>query len=112
MIKTLRRWLFGTQDAYIAELHDLTVKCARRCAYDFGHALQFAEGSYQTNAIINELTRRQRRWEEIFQSGNSMKDYRHSLHHKIDDQAKTISTLRALLHQHGIKDPTEPDHVF
>lgn len=109
MIKAIRRFLGGTVDSHAAELHELTIRCARRCAYDFGHALDFIDmkpNDYR-RPLVMEMQRRQQHWLALFKSGNSMKDYRSELQNEIWRQEQTINRLYKLLDDAGIADPRD-----
>lgn len=109
MIKTIRRILGGTVDAHIAETHDIMIRCARRCAYDLGHAIDMIDlkpGDYRAD-LVKHLRSTQEHWIGLFRSGNHMKDYRLYLHHELDKRARTIERLYGLLDQHKIEDPQD-----
>jgi hypothetical protein len=110
MIKTIRRILGGTVDAHVAEQHDLLIKCARRCAYDLGHAIDLIYLTGPTDHrrdLVEHLTRNQKHWIGLFKSGNHMKDYHHHLHNTIEKQEVTIDRLYRLLDEAGIEDPKD-----
>lgn len=103
MIKRLlRRWLDEpiAEDG-LAETLAITIRCARRCAYDLAHAADFIpETGFQRE--WGECYRdRADYWQSLFSSGASMKDYRLKLHTEIDDKAATIEKLRAELRALG-----------
>lgn len=87
------------------EALELSVRAARRCAYDLKHCVESLD---TVDSVTAEVYRdRARAWIALFQSGNSVKDYRHELHRTIDQQETVIEKLRAVLSEHGIEDPTK-----
>jgi len=106
MLASIRRWLGGTADAHIGELHDVLLRSARRCAYDLRHAadeivdVRVRQG-YQERAEM---------WVSIFASGNALKDYRLEWHREILQKDVEISRLRALCVANGI-DPVGPNEL-
>lgn len=102
--RMLRRWLDRpTPDDGIAETLSITVRCARRCAYDLSHALDLipeSAGRPYRN-VIEHLSRNAEHWQKLFSSGASMKDYRLSLHRVIEEQDATIKKLRTRLQALG-----------
>lgn len=109
MIKAIRRFIGGTVDAHIAETHDIMIRCARRCAYDLGHAIDMIHlqpGDYRRD-LVEHLRAAQRHWIGLFKSGNHMKDYRLHLHHELGKRNQTIERLYALLDEHKIEDPQD-----
>lgn len=86
----------------LIETLELTIRSSRRCAYDLGHASELIE-----NKEMQSLFRqRANHYVKFFQSGNSCKDYRHELHRTIDNLEIKVESLRALLKEHNIPDPT------
>jgi len=96
--RLLRRWFaFTAPEDGLAETLAITVRCARRCAYDLAHAADFIpagewERLYQARA---------RHWQQLFSSGASMKDYRLRLHDDIEARDITIEKLRNELRKLG-----------
>jgi hypothetical protein len=89
------------------ETLELTIRAARRCAYDLRHCADYVARPRGIDAeMVKMFGERADHYVALFQSGNSMKDYRHRLHHTIDEQERTIERLRELLAQHKIDDPT------
>jgi DNA polymerase III delta prime subunit len=64
------------------ETLELTIRSARRCAYDLNSA---------------EFTDRAKYWIKLFQSGNSCKDYRHELHRTILNLENANGNMAKLL---------------
>ena len=95
MIKRLlRRWLDVSQpEDGLAETLAITVRCARRCAYDLAHAADFVRDPQWERIYVERATH----WQRLFSSGASMKDYRLRLHSQIDEQEVLIERLRAAL---------------
>ncbi len=92
---SLLRWLSGN-DPYFAllEQHDLLIKCARKCAYDFRRCVDEVP---ETSKLISfGMEERAEYFIGLFQSGNSMKDFRIELISEIEE-------LKRLLHLHGIE---------
>lgn len=100
VLTSIRLWLSGTADARVFETHNILIRCARRCAYDLGHALEMIDSESHVAHIhaetIEHLRRNQRHWEMLFASGNSMKDYRLRLHHEIEAKDEMIRNFREL----------------
>lgn len=84
------------------EALELTLRSARRCAYDLRHAAEILDDQ------VMSLLFRQRadHYVKLFQSGNSMKDYRHELHRTIEDLEMKVDSLRAVLKENNVPDPT------
>lgn len=90
------------------ETLELTVRSARRCAYDLKHcadSLTVRGGRDKEMAAI--FSERAEFFVKLFQSGNSMKDYRHRLHNQIAELEAKVQTQRKLLAEHDLTDPTE-----
>lgn len=95
---SLLRWLSGN-DPYFAllEQHNLLIKTARRCAYDLKHCVDGLPA--KSNLREFGMEERANFYIGLFQSGNSMKDYRIEL-------IREIEKLEDLLKKNGInKDP-------
>jgi len=105
MIKTIRRILGGTVDAHLMEAHDIMIRCARRCAYDLGHAIDLIDN--HDDMLVQMLIRKQKHWIDLFKGGNSAKDYAVRLHDELDRADETIERLYALLDAAGIEDPKD-----
>lgn len=86
------------------ETLELTIRAARRCAYDLRHC-----AGEIANAEKSKLfSERADYYVALFQSGNACKDYRHKLHHTINELEMQLDTLRKLLVKRKIADPTTP----
>lgn len=84
------------------ELLELTIRSARRCAYDLKHAAQ----SVNDTNLAEFMQERASFFIKLFQSGSDVKDYRHKLRKKIDNLEICVDTLRAKLKEQNIEDPT------
>lgn len=95
------------------ETLEITIRTARRCAYDLKHcsdALVCSErhGRHHRDDETAQMFReRADFYVRLFQNGNSMKDYRLKLHGDLDDANDTITKLRAILAEHKLDDPTQ-----
>jgi hypothetical protein len=92
------------------ETLELTIRSARRCAYDLRHCVDCL-GMDAVSHLTGDDTRKMFRdradyFVKLFQSGNAMKDYRHQLYHEIDELERRVETLRRILKEHKIDDPT------
>lgn len=94
--RMIRRWLDEpTPEDGLAETLSITLRCARRCAYDLSHA---AEMIPRTGAPWHDRMRNKAdHWQSLFSSGTSMKDYRLKLHLDLDKSEHTVERLRAEL---------------
>lgn len=77
----------------------MTLRCARRCAYDLSHAVSSIPMD-DPMRIIYEV--RSKQWVELFQSGNAMKDYRLELHAEIEKRECALNDWSKLLKEHKI----------
>jgi hypothetical protein len=91
---------------HTVEALELTVRSARRCAYDLVHCSDALIMGRKDGEMAELFRERANHYVGLFQSGNAMKDYRHRLHDQIEEQERTIERLRALLAEHKIDDPT------
>ena len=98
MSKSVHKELFDEA----VETLELTIRSARRCAYDLRHAAEMLEDR-ETSIMFRE---RADHYVKLFQSGNSMKDYRHGLHRTIDSLEIKVDSLKAILKEHNIPDST------
>jgi len=62
--------------------YEILIRAARRCAYDLCHAVDSIPSD---DFSAPELRERAHRWRVLFAKGNPGKDYRNTLHHRIDD---------------------------
>ena len=105
--KQLIKFLHRKDDrAELFEQYTLILKAARRCAYDLKHA---DHDVWRVTRKPSGYHERSLMWLEIFEPTGA-KDYRHKLHHKIDDLHSTIARLNALCEENGI-DPIDPDAI-
>lgn len=84
------------------EILELTIRAARRCAYDLKHAAEMVKDKYFTDIFRDNA----QHYVKLFQSGNECKDYRHRLHRTISEHEITIERLRKVLEENKIEDPT------
>ena len=105
MIKRLIRRLLDepTPEDGLAETLAITIRCARRCAYDLSHAADMIP--YEPGHFFAPWHKRMQdkasHWQSLFSSGASMKDYRLKLHQEIDRQEEVIRKLRLKLVECG-----------
>jgi hypothetical protein len=96
------------QDAI--ETLELTIRSARRCAYDLRHCADSLSLNRPRSASDSEMAKlfsdRADFFVKLFQSGNAMKDYRHSLYEQISGLEFNLAQLRGILAKHKIADPT------
>lgn len=85
------------------ETLELTIRAARRCAYDYRHCANDVRDKERRKLYLE----RSDYYVDLFQSGNSCKDYRHKLHQTIDELEMRVDRLRDVLKKAGIADPTE-----
>lgn len=81
-----------------AELLEIIVKAARRCAYDLEHAADQIIDRKQSD-MYHE---RAKMWQVIFNPANGPKDYRNSLHKEIWVKDMHIRKLKELCKKHNI----------
>lgn len=103
MIRRFIRRLIGepTPEDGLAETLAITIRCARRCAYDLAHAADFIPETGFQRQWGERYRDRAAHWQQLFSNGASVKDYRLKLHSEIDDKAATIEKLRAELRALG-----------
>lgn len=75
-----------------AELMELTIKAARRCAYDLAHAVDYMDAG----ELRDTLTRRAQHWKQVFNPADGPKDYRHKLHMDNASLERRVAGLLAL----------------
>jgi hypothetical protein len=89
------------------ETLELTIRAARRCAYDLRHCTGMLNMPGRKDPKLNRVfEERAAYFLKLFQSGNTCKDYRHNLHRTIDELEGKIERLRGILAEHKIVDPT------
>lgn len=86
------------------ELLELTIKAARRCAYDLAHAVDHME----VGEFRDTLTHRAHHWKTVFNPANGPKDYRHDLHVKVGSLERRVAGLLVLCKANGV-DPGDLD---
>lgn len=91
-------WLRPTPEHGLAETLAITIKCARRCAYDLSHAADCVDDA----RLARVYRTRAKHWQSLFSSGTSMKDYRLELHREIEKRDAVIESLRAELKATGL----------
>lgn len=100
MIRQFLKWR-NSPERHLAEVHELVVLAARRCAYDLLHAAgEIGESRYGT-----DYHGRANRWLEIFDPTDGPKRYRHELHDEIRRLRSRVKKYRQLLAANGIDDP-------
>ena len=86
----------------LAETLAITIRCARRCAYDLSHAADLLPDDQSLAGTFKpHFAAKADHWQSLFSSGTSMKDYRLRLHQDLDDQARLIDQLRKELKDLG-----------
>ena len=85
----------------LAETLAITVRCARRCAYDLSHAADMIDDKGTWAEFRVRFEQKATHWQSLFSSGASMKDYRLGLHREIDQKDMLIEKLRAKLVELG-----------
>ncbi len=109
----LRRWLqCETPEDGLAETLAITVRCARRCAYDLSHAADLIDRNGMWADFAKSLQRKSTHWQSLFSSGASMKDYRLGLHRELDEKDILIERLRAKLKELGQSEWLEDETPF
>lgn len=82
------------------------MKSARRCAYDLQHAVHEMDPD---SFFYKEFELRSQKWIELFQTGNSAKDYYVGIYTLLQNAEDRVEKLKAELKKHGIPDPTIDD---
>ena len=85
------------------EMLDLAIKAGRRASYDLRHAVSHIDSPEWANLFYD----RAQMWLDIFDLDSGIKDYRHTLHKKIDKLESENNRLKRLLKENGIEDPEE-----
>lgn len=85
-----------------AQLYEILLKSARRCAYDLSHAINCIPSDSLDSQLKNELELRAQWWQELFTAGNNMKDYRLSYVHDISKLESEVGRLTKLCKENGI----------
>jgi hypothetical protein len=103
MIRRLLRRLIGepTPEDGLAETLAITIRCARRCAYDLSHAADLIDDTGLWAGFGRRFEQKARHWQSLFSSGASMKDYRLGLHKELDEKDRLIEALRSELKKLG-----------
>ena len=109
LVRKALRWARRREvdDAYI-ETHEMLIRFARRCAYDFSHAANMlSERDRELFGGKPEL------WIKLFQSGNKVKDYRLDILRDLDEAERKLDKFVALCAERGIEqDIHHPDIPF
>lgn len=105
MIRSWLKWR-KTPQADLAEIHELIVLAARRCAYDLNHCSE--ELGVSRYGI--DYGAKARNWLSIFNAGEGGKHYRHRLHMEIINLEIEIERLQKKLEENGI-DYEDPNGV-
>lgn len=98
--RLLRRWVGEpTPEDGLAETLEITIRCARRCAYDLSHAADMipSDISHLYGPWRKRMQSKADYWQSLFSSGASMKDYRLRLHRDLDERDHKIERLRSEL---------------
>ena len=93
-----------TPQGAMTELLELTVKAARRCAYDLAHAADMVKDDH-FRPIYRD---RARHWLKVFNPADGPKDYRARLHYELDMKDMEIERLKSQLMRAGV----EPEEQF
>jgi hypothetical protein len=113
--RLLRRWCdVPSPEDGLAETLAITLRCARRCAYDLSHAADMipsAPGDWRSD-FAERFARKAAHWQSLFSSGTTVKDYRLELHRELDDRDRTIARLRAALLDATGSDRTKDEVPF
>lgn len=80
------------------QLYEILIKTSRRCAYDLAHAADMIKDEYWSR----ELRENAEHYIELFQAGNSMKDYRLSYVQHITRLKTRVASLENKLKEHNI----------
>lgn len=111
MIKKLKlffKWA-NTPKEDMAEIHELIVKSARRCAYDLKHTITTL---YRYDEELAEFyDSRCDIWLNIFEN-DAGKKYRHDLHKEISRLNGRIKFLENILNEHNIDYSKKDDIPF
>lgn len=106
--RLLRRWIGEpTPEDGLAETLAITIRCARRCAYDLSHAADMIDPR-MGREWEQRFQDKANHWQSLFSSGTSTKDYRLRLHSELDQANRTIEKLRERLKAAGL--PAYDDH--
>lgn len=114
MIKRLlRKWLEVPEpEDGLAETLAITVRCARRCAYDLAHAADLIDHRGPWADFANRFEHKAAHWQSLFSSGASVKDYRLKLHEEIEKNERIIERLRDRIVELGGKRFLEDEVPF
>lgn len=111
--RLLRRWLGEpTPEDGLAETLAITIRCARRCAYDLSHAADLIDHRGPWAEFGKRFEQKAAHWQSLFSSGTRMKDYRLELHHELEKAERTIEALRARLRDAGLSDVLDNETPF
>jgi hypothetical protein len=104
--QSLVRWIDWKRDPaeHYREQHELLIRLARRCAFDFAHAADFIS---PTDPIARELGYQERAawWVSVFQAGNPAKDYRNKILMELNTAELAVEQLITLCEKNNIEVP-------
>ena len=83
------------------ELYELIVKAGRRCAHDLAHCADLIPTELNTDLGSKFFHERAKMWLDVFYMEDG-KNYRHKLHHIINDYENLVDKYRELVKAHNI----------
>lgn len=101
-IKLFLAWR-NTPAHQFAEIHELCMLAARRCAHDLNHAageIFFASGSKEESSRY--FHEKSRMWQDIFYPIENQKNYRHELHKQLSNREYQIENLCRILKENNV----------
>lgn len=105
-----RRWR-DTPHSHLAEIHELVILAARRCAYDLKHASDGIIVPLYDKEDGKMFLDRAHHWLSIFTTNDQGKQYRHRLHQDLGCAENKIKLYRKWFEDNNIEDPY-PDLPF
>lgn len=96
----VRLWWNGPEADILSDYETL-VRLARRCAYDFAHAVDYVK----LPAYLSDLdySARANMWISLFAKGNPGKDYRLRYMMELDQADNDRKTLFEIIKEHGLE---------
>ncbi len=85
----------------LAEQHEMFIRFARRCAYDFAHAVDFLPRDHWICTDLR-MHERPQYWLTLFKAGNPSKDYRLKIHGEIDKLNAHVAALEKFCDEKGL----------